>query len=242
MTKKFVFLTIFIIFITNRADLVSQVTGGEKEVFRPDSVIIFNSPTPILTLSEINKEKKSALGFSSIFSSSGFGAGMFWSTELSKNLMFSSDFFITGNRKSDELESIDRVTGEFFVPYKVNRLYSIPFNFNVKYFPFNDQIISTFKPFVSGGAGFAFVISTPYSQSFFKAFGDGVYYTRPSFNVSVGADFGSNKKSLSIFQLRYMNIPFGGKGLESLDEIRTGETPITNFGGIYLDLRIGLNL
>ncbi|MER3330095.1 MAG: hypothetical protein RIF34_10995, partial [Candidatus Kapaibacterium sp.] len=67
----------------------------------------------------------------------------------------------------------------------------------------------------------------------------GEYYTRPSLNLSIGADFGNKKKSLSVFQIRYLTVPFGGNGLQSLDPRVEGA--IVNFGGVFLDLRIGLN-
>lgn len=241
MTKNILFTLIFILLLISFTQLHSQVTGGKGDVFEQDSIIIFDSPVPLLTLSEINKEKKSAFGADILLSGSGFGGGLFWHTELNKEFSLVTDFFISGARKSDELESFDRRTGELFVPFKKNRLFNIPLSLSLKYFPFNDAIINTFKPFISAGGGFSFIIATPYDQSFFSAFGDGVYYTRPSINLSLGADFGNKSGSLSIFQLRYFNIPFGGSGLESLDEELSGETPITNFGGIFLDLRIGFN-
>lgn len=241
MTKKILFIPFLLLFLNSFTYLYSQVTGGKGDVFEQDSVIIFDSPTPLLTLSEINEEKKSAFGADIMLSSSGFGGGLFWHTELNNEFTLVTDFFISGARKSDELESFDRRTGELFVPFKKNRLFNIPFTLSLKYFPFNDAIINTFKPFISVGGGFSFIISTPYDVSFFKAFGEGVYYTRPSINFSIGADFGSKAGSLSIFQLRYFNIPFGDEGLESLDEELSGESPITNFGGIFLDLRIGFN-
>lgn len=241
MKKKVLLFLIFCFIFLFSVNLKAQVTGGKGDGFDKDSVIVFDSPTPLLTLSEVNEKKKSSLGADIIFSGSGFGGGMFWDTELSDEFRFGVDFFITGVRKSDELEQFNPYTGELFVPFKVNRLYAIPFNFGVKYFPFNDIIINTFRPFISGGLGFAFIISTPYDQGFFDAFDDGIYYTRPSFSVAIGADFSGKKGSTSVFQLRYFSIPFGDVGLQSLDEKITGETPITNFGGIFLDLRVGFN-
>lgn len=241
MSKKNAISVILSIFVIFSSHLSAQITGEKDKIFNKDSIIIFDSPTPLLTLSEINEKKTSSLGADIIFSGSGFGGGMFWSSEINEELKFGIDFFISGIRKSDELDQFNPITGEMFVPYKLNRLYTIPFSFGVKYFPFNNQIINTFKPFLSGGAGFAFVISTPYDQGFFSAFGDGMYYTRPSFNISIGADFSNKKGSLSVFQLKYYSIPFGGRGLQSLDQRITGETPITNFGGLFLDLRIGFN-
>ncbi len=239
MTKKFVFSLIFVIIYFYQVKLIAQVTGGENGEFDKDSVIVFEPSTPLLTLGEINESKTTAMGFDLIFSTYGFGGGMFWRAEINDEFVFLSDFFITGIRKSDELEKFNPNTGEIFIPYKLNRLFSIPFSFGIQYFPFNNQIISTFKPFVSAGAGFSFIISTPYDRGFFNAFGYGEYYTRPALNLSIGADFGNKKKSLSVFQIRYLSIPFGGDGLQSLDAFV--EDPITNFGGVFLDLRIGLN-
>lgn len=239
MTKKFIFSLIFVIISCFQVKLMAQVTGGENGEFDKDSVIVFEPSTPLLTLKEINDSKTTALGFDLIFSTYGFGGGMFWRAELNNEFVFISDFFISGIRKSDELERFNQTSGQSFIPFKVNRLFTIPFSFGIQYFPFNDQIISTLKPFISAGAGFSFIVSTPYDRSFFNAFGYGEYYTRPAFSLSIGADFGNKKKSLSVFQIRYISIPFGGNGLQSLDA--KVEDPITNFGGVFLDLRIGLN-
>jgi len=239
MTKKFIFSIIFMIILFSQLKLTAQVTGGGSGEFDRDSVIVFEPSSPLLTLNEINESKTTAMGFDLIFSTFGFGGGMFWRTDINEDFIFITDFFISGIRKSDELERFNQTTGELFIPYKLNRLFTIPFSFSLQYFPFNNQIISTFKPFVSAGAGFSFIISTPYDRGFFNAFGYGEYYTRPSFNISIGADFGNKKKSLSVFQIRYINVPFGGNGLQSLEPIVEG--PITNFGGVFLDLRIGLN-
>ena len=239
MTKKIVFILIFLIICFKSGEINAQVTGGDDNGFDQDSVIIFDSPTPLLTLSEKNKNKNSGFGVDLIFSTSGFGAGMFWRTEINKELLITTDFFISGARKSDELEKFNTITGETFVPNKVNRLFNIPLTAGLTYYPFNDEIINSFKPFISGGAGVSFIIATPYDQGFFSAFGDGMYYTRPAFHLSLGAEYGSKKGSISLFQIKFYSIPFGGKGLESLDEEATGETPLTNFGGVFLDLRIG---
>jgi len=242
MSKKSIFGIFFLLFLINFKLSTSQITGGDDKSFEPDSVIIFSSPTPLLTLDEINSKKNSFFGFDLIFSSYGFGGGLFFQHELTENLSLTSEFFVTSIRKSDELELFNRETGEFLVPNKKNRLFSIPLTVNLNYYPFVDQIINSFKPFVSMGGGGGLIIATPYDQGFFEAFGDGGYYLRPTLSFAIGADFGNKTKSLSVFQLRYLTIPFGGSGLESLDESKTGETPITNFGGVFLDLRIGLNL
>ncbi len=239
MSKKLLFSIIFVIISCFQVKLIAQVTGGGNGEFDKDSVIVFEPSSPLLTLGEINETKTTAMGFDLIFSTFGFGGGMFWRADINEEFVFVTDFFITGIRKSDELERFNQTTGELFIPHKINRLFSIPFSVGIQYFPFNNQIISTFKPFITAGTGFSFIISTPYDKSFFNAFAYGEYYTRPSFNISIGADFGNKKKSLSVFQIRYLSIPFGGNGLQSLSA--NVEDPITNFGGVFLDLRIGFN-
>lgn len=239
MYKKFIFPIIIILFSNFHFDLFSQVTGGKQDVFEKDSVIVFDPSSPLLTLEEINQNKTSVFGFDLIFSTFGFGGGLFWKAELNDEFIFLSEFFISGIRKSDELERFNQLTGELFIPFKQNRLYTIPFSFGVQYYPFNNQIISTFKPFISAGAGFSFIILTPYDRSFFNAFSYGEYYTRPAFNLSIGADFGNKNKSNYGFQIKYISVPFGEGGLQSLKaEV---EDPITNFGGVFLDLKVGFN-
>jgi hypothetical protein len=50
----------------------------------------------------------------------------------------------------------------------------------------------------------------------------------------MGANFGSNNKTLVSANIRYYIIPFGGEGLESIKDL-----PITQFGGIFLSLSFG---
>lgn len=235
MNKTFVLYILIIVLLAY--DGVSQQTGESIPAFNPDTVFIFEPARPLLRPARSETFFNKALGFNLKLSSHGFGAGGFHSWMLSKNIESSISFYISGARKSDEIEYYDPRTGQIFIPGKVNRLYLIPITLSFKYHLFNEQLDNTFKPYIDFGLGPSLILSNPYEIEFFSALKYTRLYTRFGTYLGFGSYLMSTEKSLMGIDARYYYIPFGGEGIESIVAL-----PIKDFGGLFLSLSIGVKL
>jgi len=235
MNRNFV-LYILIIIIT-AYETVAQQTGESIPAFNPDTVFIFEPTRPLVRPAHSDAFFNTALGFNMKLSSHGFGAGGFHSWMLSNKIESSISFYISGARKSDEIEYYDYQTGQIFIPGKINRLYLIPITLSIKYHLFNEQLDNTFKPYIDFGVGPSLILSNPYQYEFFSALKYTRLYTRFGTYLGFGSYLMSTEKSLMGIDARYYYIPFGGDGIESIVAL-----PIKDFGGLFLSLSIGIKL
>ncbi len=235
--KKIIIITAVLIFAINQ--LYSQIKGEEPPVFNPDTVFVFNSPRPLINPQFSGNSLEKAWGIDLLFSTSGFGVGGFYNVNLNDDLVFITSLYISGARNSDEFDNL--VWDEagryyrFVVPDKVNRLFVLPLTFGLQHYLFSGVISESFKPYVNVGFGPSLIISTPYSKEFFSSWGDAESYVRWGGFLGAGAYFSANSKTLMGVNARYYFIPFGGKGLESMKD-----RPLTDFGGIFLSLSLGI--
>ncbi|HYF01772.1 MAG TPA: hypothetical protein VEC36_00225 [Patescibacteria group bacterium] len=213
-----------------------EPTRGDRPRPNSDSTIIFRSPRPLIDPLEAEK-RRSSMGIMGTLSSSGFGAGGFYQKEFTKDWTYTIDGILSGARNTDELETgFDPYTGMTFIPNKVNRIYMLPLMAGIQHRLFSDKLTDNLRPFVSAGAGPAFILTTPYQYEFFRAFADGKLYTRVGGFVGAGAQVGTpGLKSTTSVSARYYFIPFGGEGLESIKG-----SPINDFGGLQLSVSVGL--
>lgn len=225
------------IFTITVYDAVAQQTGESIPAFNPDTVFVFEPTRQLVRPAFSETLFNKAIGFSLKLSSHGFGAGGFHSWMLSKNIETSISFYISGARKSDEIEYYDTRTGQIFIPGKINRLYLIPITFSIKYHLFNEQLDNTFKPYIDFGMGPSLVLSNPYQYEFFSALKYTKLYTRFGTYLGFGSYLMSTEKSLMGIDARYYYIPFGGDGIESIVAL-----PIKDFGGLFLSLSVGIKL
>lgn len=225
---------ILLVFSFNTLD--AQVKGEEPPEprgFDPDT-LTFESPRPLISNLSKREELSNAWGVDLIFSDNGFGAGMFLQYYFSDDMLAFGGFYISEARNRDEFEYFDPLRNEYRVPNKINRIYMFPLTFGVQKYLFQDVIFETLRPFISLGAGPTTIMTTPYEEEFFSAFGSANFYGRFSGFVGIGADVGSYGQTLMAVNLRYYYIPFGGKGIESIID-----DPIKDLGGIFLSLSIG---
>ncbi|MBS1537278.1 MAG: hypothetical protein JST20_05965 [Bacteroidetes bacterium] len=224
-------------FINYNGIVKAQVTGAPLpgRPFDEDTTIIFTSPRPLLSEFQQSKVHSKAWGLDLLFSSNGFGAGGFYQRFFSETTSGFINLGISGARNSDEFEQYNPYTGQVYVPNKINRLYIFPLTIGVQYRVFADKIAESLRPHINAGIGTTFILATPYDREFFSAFGHANGYTRFGGFVGVGANLGSSSKSLMGINVRYYFIPFGGNGLESIRDL-----PITDFGGLFLTLSVGL--
>lgn len=217
-------------------NIYSQEPGEDKKGFDPDT-IVFKSPRPLITNHRSKENVSYALGGELALTESGFGAGFFYHRFYSDKLALFSQLYITGLRNEDEIERyIQREDGtwDWRVPGKENRLFRFPITFGAQYFPLKGHITESLQPYVSGGVGPNFILSTPYEQGWFEAFGDATLHTKFGGFVGIGAYFGNVMKSLIGVNIRYYYIPAGAEEIVSLEGI-----PFDNLGGLFLTLTVG---
>lgn len=217
----------------------AQVTGDPPRTKPVDTLIIFTSPDPLILNGPGARVKDNAAGIDLLFSGSGWGFGGFYQKALGGNVTTFLHLGLSGRRNTDEFENA--FLGQIpVVSNKVNRLFIVPVSIGLQYRLFSESLQESFRPFVSGGVGPTFILSTPYIRNgefyeFFSSFGQASLHTRFGGHIGVGSFFGNTDTgSLIGVQVRYYIIPFGGDGLESVRG-----NPITDFGGIFLSLTVG---
>jgi hypothetical protein len=237
MTRKIEYILIIITicfgFTLNTSN--AQVKGESPSVLK-DTVFIFDSPRPLLTTIDIEKKLVGAFGFDLLFSGHGFGGGLFYDRRVSENLTLFASFHISGARNSDEFDTEwDPVKRTYVVPDKINRLFMFPLYVGANYYVFTEELTKSLMPYISVGLGPTFILSTPYEREFFSSFSYASAYTRFGSYFGIGADVGGAGESVMSVNIKYYYIPFGGEGLESIKKL-----PITDFGGIFLTLSVGM--
>ena len=220
--------------------LLAQVPGSDRPAPSPgaegDSLYIFTPVRPLIDSAGIRTELPAALGGSLFFSSSGYGAGLFYERRLGYTISGFIDLAISGLRGGDEIEVYNNDPESvhyrsFYVPGKVNRLWHTPLMVGAKRELFRDLFFDNFRPHVALGLGGSLVIATPYDRSFFSAFGDADLSVAPGGFISVGAEVTEKRPGIG-FSMRYYYLPIS-PAVESIE----GE-PIDNLGGLFLALSI----
>jgi len=176
---------------------------------------------------------QNALGGDIMFSEGGFGAGMFYQRQLNPNFTFFGDFSFSEAKDDNEVEYFDWF-GNSIVPGKVNRIFSIPFNFGLQYRLFRETITDNLRPYINAGVGPHLVMTTPFSDGFFSAFGSATTYIAAGGYVGLGAKIGSSPTSLVGINIRYYYTHLFNDGVEGLrGNSRKG------IDGFYITVNIG---
>lgn len=201
-----------------------------------DSVFIFTPARPLIDSSALQTMLTSAFGANLLFSGSGYGFGLYYERKFTPTFSGFIDVAFSGARKGDELEIFNRDPSSvhylsFYVPNKINRVWHMPTMIGVKKEVFSQALFNNFRPFVNAGVGPTLIMTTPYDQEFFSAFGDAGFHTAFGGFVGIGAELSETSPGLG-FNARYYYLP-KDPGVESLE----GE-PITNFGGVFLTLNV----
>jgi len=175
-----------------------------------------------------------AWGVDLMFGEGGFGLGTFFRKSLNTSLTVFADFSISESKDDREVEYVDYF-GNIIVNGKVNRVFLLPLTFGFHIRMFENQLTDNLRPYIQVGVGPNFILSTPYEQEFFEAFGDAKFQTAAGGYIGIGANFGLSKESLMGLNLRYHYTHLFGTGIENLQDRKR-----TDFGGIFLSLSIGL--
>ena len=218
----------------------SQIKGIEAPEETKDTTYTYISPRPLIYDAEADDEAKSAWGLDLVFSGNGFGLGIFYQKIFLKDWCFFSNLYISGARNTDELELYDYEKQIYYIRNKVNRLYMIPLTIGIQKYLFKDKLYDNLQPFVNFGIGPSLIISAPYlgyENKFFSALSESDLFGRFGGFLGIGANVGSGERAFMSINMRYYFIPFGKYGLESVKE-----SPITDFGGLFLSLSLGAKI
>jgi hypothetical protein len=142
-----------------------------------------------------------------------------------------------------------------YVPGKLNRFLVMPLTLGVQYRLFREDIVETFRPYLTAGAGPAMVYQMPYADvtvsggtatasqvDFFKAIGRGhANYTATAY-IGAGANFGSEASSVLGLNFRYYFTYLFNDGLPSLYNVYSGDVASRkkDFGGFFITLNFGM--
>lgn len=179
-----------------------------------------------------------AWGMDIMFTEGGFGLGTFLRKSLATDLTGFID--LSFSETKDERE-VDYVYYDLYgnpinyTPDKVNRAFQVPVNFGVQYRLFSESLIENLRPYLTAGVGPTLIITTPYSQEFFKSFGSAQIKYAIGGYVGFGANMGISKSNLIGLNVRYYYTYVFGDGIEILaNNLRK------SFGQFALTLTVGI--
>ena len=210
---------------------------------------------PTNTLAEGEEPYKNVWGLDILISNDGFGLGTYYRRALTPDLSGVIAFSISESKDTREIEQFDPYSQQSYVPGKLNRFLVFPLTFAVQYRLFREDIVETFRPFVTAGLGPVMVLEMPFVTldktaypvianpvDFFKSIGSGhPHYTGTAF-IGAGANFGSDQSSVFGVNFRYYFTYLFSKGLPSMYDLYTGDVDATkkDFGGFFITLNIGM--
>lgn len=213
-----------------------------KKIFLIAGLILL-IPLSILNAQRIGKlapEKEpevypdNSWGVDIMFGESGFGIGTFYRRQLSDNWTAFADLSFAEAKDEREIEYIDYF-GQTFVIGKKNRVFQLPLILGLQYRLFRGDIADNLRPYISAGAGPTLVITTPYEEEFFSAFGNAQSKFALGGHIGIGANFGIDKTSLVGISVNYFRVQFFDDGVESL----FGKFK-DNLSGFFIALNLGL--
>ncbi len=201
-----------------------------------DSTFIFAPVPPVKAHEEQSYVLRNSWGVDILASTNGFGAGVFYHHQYSRDLTGYVDFAISEAKDENEVDFIDYY-GNSYTPGKVNRFLIFPLYFGVEERLFADDIMDNFRPFVNAAVGPTVIYVFPYDQEYFSALGHGqAKYTVGGY-LGLGSYFGSEQANILGINLRYYFVPYP-HGLASMQN-NSGISIKKEFGGLYITVSFG---
>jgi hypothetical protein len=195
-------------------------------------------------------------GVDFLISTDGFGLGGFYRRLFTPDLTGFVTLSVSESKDSQENEQIDPYYGVSFVPGKLNRFLVLPLLVGIQQRLFREDIMDTFRPYVSVAAGPALIFMSPFVNlvqqpdgttsieqvEFFKSLGKGTSHYTASAYIGFGADFGSMRGSVFGLNFRYYFTYLLGDGLPSRYDIYTGAVAANkkSFGGFFITINMGM--
>lgn len=229
---KFLFILLILVLFSNvlyTNNSIAQYYDAEA-----DTIIIFEAPNDLINTNNIMQIKSNSIGLEFLFSGSGFGIGTQFERVLSSRYKLNYGVAFSGKRNSDEIEYWSYEYNNYIIPNKINRLFVIPMNIGLQRYIEIESLENSIRPFFGISAIPMFVWKMPYKADFFNEIKDSKLLFRAGASAFLGAEFGAFNTVLVSFKVKYLYVPWGGNGIESIRNF-----PIKNLGGIYLSLTLG---
>ncbi len=228
-----------------RSDLAASASKADTSTV--------HSSQPVLAEGE--EPYKNVWGLDVLISNDGFGLGTFYRRLFTPDLSGIVSFSVSESKDNREVEQFDPYYQVSYVPGKLNRFMVLPLMFGIQYRLFREDIVETFRPYVTAAAGPAMIYEMPYVEftqdasgmgtnqvDFFKAIGRGHPYYTASAYVGFGANFGTEQSNVFGVNFRYYFTNLYSGGLPSLYNMNTFNVVGTksSFGGFFITLNIGM--
>jgi hypothetical protein len=177
-----------------------------------------------------------SFGLDIMFSEGGIGLGLFYRRQLNQKLTVFTDFSVSEAKDENEIEFVDPYYPYESITYgKKNRIFLLPLNFGLQYRLFEKALADNLRPYINLGVGPTMVVTTPYDQEYFNAFGKAQLKFAAGGYIGFGGNFGIDNSSLVGLNIRYYVIRLFDEGVESLQGKYKNQ-----LGGVFLTINIGM--
>ena len=194
------------------------------------STLIYSQDT--IKYKKVKKEKRNSWSLGLNYGENGFGpyAGLYSSLGRTTDLVFSIS--VSGVTDEREIERVD-VFGNSVVVNKINRVFMIPLSAGIRKELFKDDIDGDFLPIFNIGVAPTLVLTNPYNESYFAAFGNTQTHFAFGGYAGFGVSFRQNKSMSMNVNFNYYYLPVVGDGVQSLQY-----STINDVGGLQLSLGV----
>ena len=194
------------------------------------STLIYSQDT--IKYTKVKNEKRNSWSLGLNYGENGFGpyAGLYSSLGRTTDMVFSIS--ISGVTDEREIERFD-VFGNSIVVNKINRVFMIPLSAGIRKELFKDDIDGDFLPIFNIGVAPTLVLTNPYNESYFAAFGHTQTYFAFGGYAGFGVSFRQNKSMSMNVNFNYYYLPLIGDGVQSLQY-----NTINDVGGLQLSLGV----
>ena len=191
--------------------------------------MIFQSPRPLIDDNSTSFALNNSVGFAGVINDYGFGVGLYYRRTLTTDLSVLATFDF-GNGKGPKEFDI------FYDEIKINRIYVMPLMASLQYRLLSGILGEGLRPYITAGAGPAFIATTDATLDFFTALLHPKVTTTFGGFVGFGANFGTDPKTTFGASLKYYFIPYHSPGIESTQGVF-----LTDFSGAALTVSYGFN-
>ena len=194
------------------------------------STLIYSQDT--IKYKKVKNEKRNSWSLGLNYGENGFGpyAGLYSSLGRTTDLVFSIS--VSGVTDEREIERFD-VFGNSVVVNKINRVFMMPLSIGIRKELFKDDIDGDFLPIFNIGVAPTLVLTNPYNESYFAAFGNTKTYFAFGGFAGFGVSFSQNKSMSMNVNFNYYYLPVVGDGVQSLQY-----STINDVGGLQLSLGV----